>query len=106
MYASETHGPKNFVAVSNSTHGLSRINSPLVFGCMRVPVAASTLQFVDRYCGIPVCAVLSWTNQVAKLTGAGRRASARPEKILFVKFAEQGSTVLARSAIQRALDLV
>src|SRR5215467_13216125 len=73
---------------------------------MRDPVAASTLQFVDRYCGVPMCAVLSWTNQVAKLAGAGRRASARPEKILFVKFAEQGSTVLARSAIQRALDLV
>src|SRR5262249_1613534 len=36
----------------------------------------------------------------------GRRAAARPRRIAFIKLAEQGSTVLAYSAIRRAVELV
>ena len=31
--------------------------------------------------------------------------AAKPRKILFVKFAEQGSTVLASTAIRRAIEM-
>ena len=68
--------------------------------------AASLLQIIDRWVGVPVCAALSVANKVAGIVAPGRPAPAQPEKILFVKFAEQGSTVLAQHAIRRAVALV
>ena len=70
------------------------------------PVAASVLQVVDRYVGVPLCAVLTGGSWFMKLIGMTRPASGKPEKILFVKFAEQGSTVLAQAAIRRAVEIV
>ena len=53
--------------------------------------------------GIPLCAFLTVMRRIAPR----RRALARrPRKILFVKFAERGSTVLAYPAIRRAVELV
>src|SRR3984893_115376 len=72
---------------------------------MGLPLDTRTLQFIDRWIGMVVCGVLS----LARLTLGGRRAESRtrkPTKILFVKFAEQGSTVLAYQAISRAIGLV
>jgi ADP-heptose:LPS heptosyltransferase len=63
------------------------------------------LQFIDRWVGVLVCAILS----MARLISGGRRFGVLPEKpskILFVKFAEQGSTVLAGQAILRAIEMV
>jgi ADP-heptose:LPS heptosyltransferase len=63
-----------------------------------------TLQSLDRWLGIPLCFALS------VLRGLLRRsvppASAPLRNLLFVKLAEQGSTVLAYPALQRAVALV
>lgn len=62
------------------------------------------LQFIDRWIGIPVCGAFTL---VRRLTWSGRAAhGSKPKKILFVKFAEQGSTVLAYPAILRATEMV
>src|SRR5438270_10415572 len=71
---------------------------------MDLPVGISTLQRTDRWIGVPLCAVLTTLRRIFE--------SARPSgprqvrRILFVKFAEQGSTVLAYPAIRRAIELV
>src|SRR5580765_6965937 len=61
------------------------------------------LQRVDRWVGVPLCFMLTLVRSVA-----GRRAdaSAPLRNILCVKLAEQGSTVLAQSALRRAVELV
>jgi len=62
------------------------------------------LQRADRWVGAPLCAILTFLRKIFE-------AAARPEprqvqRILFVKFAEQGSTVLAFPAIRRAIEMV
>ena len=66
-------------------------------------LAANKLQFVDRWLGVPVCWVLT---QVRRLRGAPPPADPPRGKVLFVKLAEQGSTVLAYAAIRRAVQTV
>src|ERR1700736_4506828 len=63
------------------------------------------LQFIDRWIGMVVCWILS---QVRLLADRKRTVcvAGKPSKILFVKFAEQGSTVLAYHAITRAIEMV
>lgn len=73
---------------------------------MPEPVAASVLQVVDRWVGIPLCSLLTGFNRMAKLIGLSQPQTGRPGKILFVKFAEQGSTVLAQGAIRKAIEIV
>lgn len=73
---------------------------------MPEPVAASVLQVVDRCVGIPACWVLTQVNRLASLFTPPSPEAGTPGKILFVKFAEQGSTVLAQSAIRRAVEIV
>jgi len=63
------------------------------------------LQFIDRWIGMIVCWVLSRL-RVLMDRRRGGGAMSKPSKILFVKFAEQGSTVLAYHAIRRAIDMV
>ena len=71
---------------------------------MDLPVGISALQHTDRWLGAPLCAVLTL---VRKVFGLGRPSRACPvHKILFIKFAEQGSTVLAYPAIRRATEMV
>ena len=69
-------------------------------------VAAPLLQTIDRWAGVPACLLLSLVNKVRNLAFPLAPAPEVPRKILFVKFAEQGSTVLAQSAIRRAATLV
>jgi len=69
-------------------------------------VAAPILQTIDRWAGVPVCLLLSFVNRVRNLVIPPAPAPETPRKVLFVKFAEQGSTVLAQSAIRRAVSLV
>lgn len=62
------------------------------------------LQWIDRRLGAPVAAALTAARRIA-----GNRpgsAAATPRKILFVKLAEQGSTVLACDAIRQAATRV
>jgi ADP-heptose:LPS heptosyltransferase len=64
-----------------------------------------TLQFIDRWIGMMVCGALSIVRLVIGTRSSGNVVR-KPAKILFVKFAEQGSTVLAYHAICRAIDMV
>jgi ADP-heptose:LPS heptosyltransferase len=52
-----------------------------------------------------VCAILSFVRRFSSLPDSGN-IPCKPTKILFVKFAEQGSTVLAYHAICRAIEMV
>lgn len=61
---------------------------------------ATTIRFLDYWLGVPACAVLS----VIRLVMPERRA--QPRKLLFLKFIEQGATVLAQEAIRRATTAV
>ncbi|MFH1862210.1 MAG: glycosyltransferase family 9 protein [bacterium] len=64
----------------------------------------STMRLVDRWLGIPVCLVLTLHR---KLMNVVRRKSVdKTERILFVKLAEQGATVLAYPALRRAVQMV
>src|SRR5213079_2914525 len=74
------------------------------FQNMDLPVAMSTLQHTDRWIGIPLCAILTFFRKIFEATGPpGPR---RVQRVLFIKFAEQGSTVLAYPAIRRATAMV
>ena len=62
------------------------------------------MQRADRWVGAPLCAILTFLRRIFE---AGARPEPRQvQRILFVKFAEQGSTVLAFPAIRRAIEMV
>ena len=69
-----------------------------------LPVRISVLQRADRWIGIPLCAVLTFLKLI--LEPRIRAFPQQVQRILFIKFAEQGSTVLAYPAIQRAIKMV
>jgi ADP-heptose:LPS heptosyltransferase len=71
---------------------------------MDLPVGILTLQRTDRWVGSPLCAILTLLRRI--LESAGLPGPRQIRRILFVKFAEQGSTVLAYPAIRRAIDMV
>src|SRR5437870_5719066 len=62
----------------------------------------ATLQKIDRYLGIPLCFTLTLARKIIEFGPAHR---GQPCNILFVKLAEQGSTVLAFPAIRRAVEM-
>ncbi len=67
---------------------------------MKVP----SLQKIDRLVGVPLCFFLTLIRKV--FTGALPPGPAKVRNILFVKPAEQGSSVLAIAAIQKAVAMV
>ena len=71
---------------------------------MDLPVGISTLQHTDRWVGGTLCAILTLFRKIFEF--AARPGPSEVERILFVKFAEQGSTVLAYPAILRAVEMV
>src|SRR3954453_5385014 len=71
---------------------------------MDLPVGISTLQRIDRWVGVPLCAILTILRRIFE--SAARPGTRQVERILFVKFAEQGSTVVAYPAICRAVEMV
>src|SRR5215475_707533 len=71
---------------------------------MELPLGISTLQRTDRWVGVPLCAILTFLRRIFEC--ARRPGPHQVRRILFVKFAEQGSTVLAYPAIRRAVDMV
>ncbi len=71
---------------------------------MNLPVGISTLQRTDRWIGAPLCAILTLLRKIFE--PAGSPGPRQFQRILFVKFAEQGSTVLAYPAIRRAIEMV
>jgi ADP-heptose:LPS heptosyltransferase len=72
---------------------------------MGPPLDTRKLQFIDRWIGMLVCGILSLIRRLSGLPATGNVAR-KPTRILFVKFAEQGSTVLAYHAIRRAIEMV
>jgi ADP-heptose:LPS heptosyltransferase len=72
---------------------------------MGPPLDTRKLQFIDRWIGTFVCGALTLVRRLSGSPGGGNIAR-RPTRILFVKFAEQGSTVLAYHAISRAVEMV
>jgi len=71
---------------------------------MDLPAGILTLQRTDRWVGVPLCAILTLLRRIFEC--AGRPGPHQIRRILFVKFAEQGSTVLAYPAILRAIEIV
>src|SRR5678816_354660 len=57
---------------------------------------AETIRALDYWLGIPGCGLLSAVRQFLP------ERPAKPQRILFLKFIEQGATVLAQDAIARA----
>jgi len=64
----------------------------------------TTMRRADRLLGVPACGVLTFARYVFSLFAAA--PTSPPKRILFVKLAEQGSTVLAAPAIRRAIEMV
>jgi hypothetical protein len=58
---------------------------------MDLPAGILTLQRTDRWVGAPLCAILTILRRIFE--SAGRPGPRQVQRILFVKFAEQGSTV-------------
>src|SRR5213596_2666853 len=71
---------------------------------MDLPASILTLQRTDRWVGAPLCAILTLLRRIFESPGPPGPHQVR--RILFVKFAEQGSTVLAYPAIRRAIKMV
>src|SRR5213596_1710415 len=71
---------------------------------MGLPAGILTLQRTDRWVGVPLCAFLTLVRRIFE--SAGSPGPRRIQRVLFVKFAEQGSTVLAYPAIRRAIEMV
>jgi ADP-heptose:LPS heptosyltransferase len=65
---------------------------------------ARTLQWIDRWFGVPLCFLLTTVRRIGGLLGDG--APKPVGSILFLKLAEQGSTVLAHEAVRRAVERV
>jgi ADP-heptose:LPS heptosyltransferase len=72
---------------------------------MPVKLDTRKLQIIDRLVGVPICAMLTVVRWLKRDTDVSERRLI-PRKLLFVKLAEQGSTVLAYPAIARAIQLV
>ena len=65
-----------------------------------------TIRRIDVWLGKPGCFVLTCVRRFIQALGRSKSRSAPVEKILFIKLIEQGATVLAYSAIRRAVDMV
>ena len=65
-----------------------------------------TIRIIDRTLGSLLCLLLTLVRRVNDLLGGKRAASRPPTKILFIKLIEQGATVLAHTAVQRAATKV
>jgi len=65
-------------------------------------MTVSTQRAVDRWAGVPACVALTLYRRVFRRP----RPSSTIRRILFVKLAEQGSTVLAADALRHAIEQV
>ncbi|PCJ13909.1 MAG: hypothetical protein COB04_15900 [Gammaproteobacteria bacterium] len=61
----------------------------------------NSIRIIDKYLGRPICFGLTIMRKVFPARKAGK-----PSSILFLKLVEQGATVLAYSALQKAIDQV
>ena len=66
----------------------------------------STIRALDYWLGVPATAALTGLRRVQDLFAASATQARTPRRILFLKFIEQGATVLAQDAITRATRAV
>ena len=69
-----------------------------------LPVSVNALQKADRFLFAPLCLVLTLLRRISREPDSSQPA--HPRSLLFVKLAEQGSTVLAARAIRQAAKWV
>lgn len=62
------------------------------------------LRWLDLLVGLPACSLLTVVRRLVDL--GGRTTPTPPRSVVFIKLVEQGSTVLAYSALRRAIDRV
>ncbi|MFV1995522.1 MAG: hypothetical protein ACC661_08795, partial [Verrucomicrobiales bacterium] len=62
----------------------------------------SSMRIFDRLLGVPACALLSGMRRL--VMRATHEEHDEPKKVLFIKLAEQGSTVLAYKALRHASE--
>ncbi len=67
---------------------------------------ARALQWLDHRFGVPLCWLLTGARRVRDAFGPGAPSGAGWRSIVFVKLAEQGSTVLAAATLRAAVDRV
>lgn len=65
----------------------------------------TTIRALDYWLGVPACALLTLLRRLQNLA-ASEGKPVRPQRLLFLKFIEQGATVLAQDAIARATRAV
>jgi len=66
----------------------------------------TTIRALDYWLGVPACAFLTLLRRLLDLAASEGRQPVGPQRILFLKFIEQGATVLAQDAIARATRAV
>lgn len=66
----------------------------------------TTIRALDYWLGVPACALLTLLRRLVGGAATAGQAGAAPRKLLFLKFIEQGATVLAQDAIARATQAV
>ncbi len=64
----------------------------------------SSMRILDRWAGVPISFVLTGFRKLGDLLG--RRPVEAPKRIVIIKLVEQGATVIAVPAIQRAIEMV
>ena len=66
----------------------------------------STMRQADRWAGAPVCFVLTVLRKLRDFLRLQKTQPVNIRRILFVKLAEQGATVLAYEALKQAIEMV
>jgi ADP-heptose:LPS heptosyltransferase len=64
---------------------------------------ATAIRFLDYWLGVPACGLLTLIRRLGSAFAKTSADRAQPRKILFLKFIEQGATVLAQDAIRLAV---
>jgi len=69
-------------------------------------VKPSLVRYIDKNLGRPICFLLTLHRRFISLFKKDDLSNKKVSKILFIKLVEQGSTVLAYSALKRAVEMV
>jgi ADP-heptose:LPS heptosyltransferase len=64
----------------------------------------NSMRMLDRWAGVPISVVLTGFRKLGDVFRRG--ADEKPQRILIIKLVEQGATVIAAPAIQRAVEMV
>lgn len=67
---------------------------------------ASTIRIIDYWPGRLACWWLTQSRRLREAMGLGKPPAGPPRRILFIKLVEQGATVLAYDAFEKATELV